>query len=79
MGVWIEIRCSDTGETSAGTKFSNERCLSERGDGPMELSDDNHVDVLMTLRMLAQSARARGWKKTKCGWICPVCYTRNCK
>lgn len=74
MATWIEIRCERRGGGKLYFIQGNYvTCRSDTNDGPMEMAEDNQKSVLAVLRVLDAEAKASGWKKTKDGWVCPLC------
>jgi hypothetical protein len=75
MGIWIEIRCENSGNQSSNAKPGSwdERCWSHDNAGPMGMSSDTQASAIELLRNLERRGRAEGWKKTQYGWICPHC------
>ena len=68
MCTFIELRCN--------RRNDNPDCHSNENDDPMELSGDSLEDIRETLKLIAQDARASGWKKLREGWVCPRCLSR---
>ncbi len=67
MGTFIELRCENRTNRSAG-----EKCWSLTSDQGT-ISCDTRTAVLAVLRDLEDAHKNAGWKKTKLGWVCPVC------
>jgi hypothetical protein len=69
MSIWMEIRCTVQGERGAAGQ-----CLSNHNGGPMGFASGvTQEAVLVALKVLTESAKYRKWKKTKAGFICPIC------
>lgn len=71
MGFWIELRCENRDNPSAGPIVGDDgslkRCYSHNNRGPGNLADDTRESVLDVLRDIEQGAKGSGWVKTKYG------------
>jgi hypothetical protein len=79
MSLWIELHCdaqrSKRPVLRAGTreviKGHFEPCETNANDSPGAMFDPSNLS--RAYGHLQKDARARGWKKTKAGWVCPNC------
>lgn len=72
MAFWMELHCDLRREGYLPGTF-NERCLTLSNSHPGVLVDSHAAGVRTGQRLLAQEAKARGWKRTRQGWACPGC------
>lgn len=68
MCTFIELRCN--------RRNDNDGCLSNSNDDPMDFGEDSLADVRLTLKLIAEDAKANGWQKLREGWVCPHCLSQ---
>lgn len=74
MGVWMELRCENQGDTSYDR--IGERCWSHANDGPKQMGSANKTSLAETLKDLEKDAVRHKWVKHKGDWYCPPCAKR---
>ncbi len=65
MSIWMELRCDGDGTA--------DHCWSNKNNGPMESAPHHRDRLWATVRRLEAAGLREGWRRTRDGWLCPVC------